>query len=108
MDTLLLVVGGAAIGLLGVALAQVWQTSLVVRRNAARIGNGEAVFILGYFLVDGQPCDRYRARLELGRAIWEQHRIPIWGLAGRLWNMERTNAYYSRRYLVEKIGRAHV
>lgn len=109
MDSLLLAIGGVALGLLGVVACQLWQTYLAMRRDATRVSEGGAIFVLGYFLLDGQrPCDRYRARLDLGRAIWERYGIPIWCLAGRLWHMDQTNAYYSRRYLVQNGVPAHV
>ena len=101
MDTLLLVTTGVIIGLIGFAFGEVLHTYVIVRRDASRVNEGQAIFPLGYFLVDGQtPSKRYQQRLDLASDICRRQGIPIWSLAGRLANMEHSNAYYSNRYLL--------
>lgn len=101
MDTLFLVTCGAVVGLIGMTCGQVWHTYVIVRRNASRGNEGQAIFPLGYCLVDGQtPSKRYRQRLDLASDLCRRQGIPIWCLGGRLANMEHSTAYYSNRYLV--------
>lgn len=103
MDILPFVTGAAAVSLLGMVLGLVLHTYVIVRRDAGRVSEGQAIFPLGYYLVDGQtPTERYRQRLDLARAIWERQGIPVWCLAGRLANMDHTNAYYSKRHLMAR------
>lgn len=91
----------AALG--AVTMAQVRGMARRVRADADRIGDGEAVFPLGYLVdAEGRPDARYRERLDLTAAIWQRHRTPIWSLAGQLAGMKRTTAEYTRRYLVER------
>lgn len=103
MDTLLLITGGVGAGLVAMALGRVLHTYLIVRRDAGRVHDGQAIFPLGYYIVDGQdPSDRYRQRLDLAHLIWKRQRIPIWCLGGLLARMERSTAYYGKRYLVSR------
>lgn len=88
---------GAAGALLGGA---VLRTQAAVRRDARRLAEGEAIFLVAYCIGDGEtPSPRYRDRLKLARDLWERTRLPIWCLGGLLAGRERTNGYDSKRYL---------
>lgn len=101
MDALLAAIG-VGTGLLAVAAAEVRRTAGRVREDAARVGDGEAVFPLGYRLVGDEPDARYRERLDLAACLWRRHGTPIWSLAGLLAGMELTTAHYSKTYLVTR------
>lgn len=106
MDSGLLLIGGAVgviVGVLGIVVGQVWRTYWVTKQDAHRVGEGEAIFPLAYTLVEGtRPSARYRQRLDIARAIWARWRIPIWCLGGTLATMERSTAYHTKRYLIER------
>lgn len=92
-------------GVVGALAARlVLWTQAVVRRDARRLAEGEAIFLVAYCIGDGvTPSPRYRDRLKLGRELWERTRLPIWCLGGLLARRERTNGHDSKRYL-QRLG----
>jgi uncharacterized SAM-binding protein YcdF (DUF218 family) len=98
-----LISGGLGAAVAAVTTVEILSLARRAREDAARIASAEAVLPLGYSVTpDNEPNARYRERLNLTAALWRQYRVPIWSLAGRLAHMERTTAWYSREYLVDR------
>lgn len=91
-----LLAGAAGALVVGSAL----RTRAAIRRDASRLAEGEAIFLVAYAFDDGvKPSPRYRDRFLLVRELWERTRLPIWCLGGLLASRERTNGHDSKHYL---------
>ena len=98
-----LVTGAVGAAVAAVTIAQVLDVARRARADATRIASAEAIFPLGYEITDRhEPVARFRERLDIAAALWRQHHLPIWSLAGRLAHMDRSTASCTRDYLVDR------